>query len=149
MRLNFTQLTKYLSENDFKNLSVQDFLQTFEIEKKEAVKELFNYIIVNANSYEIGSETAFLILKTTSLLKTLLLEVEFSNDEMDVIKRKCAKSRNRVIALKDIETTKSRKHHIAKAIKAFERFHFRQDRSDEKVFNTLKKYIKNRISVYT
>ena len=147
MRLNFTQLTKYLSESDFKNLSVQDFLQTFEIEKKEAVKELFNYIIVNANSYEIGSETAFLILKTTSLLKILLLEVEFSNDEMEVIKRKCAKSRNRVTALKDIETTKSRKHHISKAIKAFERFHFRQDRSDEKVFTTLKKYIKNRISV--
>lgn len=147
MNATYTIMTKYFNNLDLKYISSEDFLKIFELNEHDASIELLNYINMMAKTYIPGSDRAFLLLKSSCMLKSILADAQFSLDEIEGIKKKSTKVKNLIISLKEIEPTKSRKHHISKSYNIFDKLHFKLDKSEEKIYDRLKKFIKNRVSV--
>ena len=147
MNTSYTLMTKYLNELDINHISINDFLETFELNNKDALIEILNYLNINVKNYISGSDDAYLLLKASIIFGTILPTVEFKSSEIQNIKKKTTKVKSLIMNIKEIEPTKSRKHHISKSINILEKAHFKLDRSDEKVYDKLRKYIKNRVSI--
>lgn len=147
MRTITVGLTKYLESYTNSTVSTETFLEEFQLDNKEAILELFNYIINLVNTYEQGSNMASLILRSTILIKEFLNNTVFEKDELDSFKRKSAKAKARLLTLKDIESTKTRKSHLNKAISNIEKMNYRLDRSCDPSFSIIKKYIKQQVSI--
>lgn len=147
MKTNTTSITKYLIANSSEDISVKNFLDDVKMQNKEAILELFNFINNSISGYEENSNMASLILKASHLIKETLYETEFSEEEIELFKKKATKIKHRLELLKDVEKTKSRKHHINKSITLMEKYQFRLDRSNEASFPIIKQYIKNKVSI--
>lgn len=142
-----SKITQYLKDTEPKDLCTMNFLECLESEKKEAIIELILYITSKTCKYEAGTDSAFLIYKSSAVLKRLFYEVEFSQKEIETYKHKISKIKSKIAGVKEKEATKGRHAYLAKSLKNIEKITYRHDKSEEQIFEVLKQYIDNGISV--
>lgn len=144
---NTNAMTKYFTEMDLKEIDTATALNYFSLEKDEALLEIITYITNLVGSYSNTTNTAIFILKSSTLLKSLFNESQFSEEEINFYKHKVSKLKSKINVIKGKEKIKNRVSYLAKSLKALDKIVYKQDLSERRIFNTLKKYIDEMISI--